>query len=220
LIGLIVPAAGSGSRFGSDVPKQFLDFHGKRLYQHALEAFAPFVSEAVLVVPEAWDSTIREETSGISTAFHLSVITGGAQRQDSVYCGLKALSPGIGMVLIHDAVRPYVTPEVISRVIEVTRQGKACIPVLPVSETVKEVESDLVVQTLDRQSLRLVQTPQGFDKDILLEAFNRAAQEAFYGTDESVLVERMGWPVRVVPGDQRNIKITWKEDLLPSGERS
>jgi 2-C-methyl-D-erythritol 4-phosphate cytidylyltransferase len=219
LIGLVLPAAGSGSRIGSEIPKQFIEFQGKRLYRHALDAFLPFVSEVVVVVPEAWVQTIREETSEAGKSLPLYVTAGGRQRQDSVRCGLMALSSAVEIVLIHDAARPYVSSSLIGRVIEGARRSKACIPVVSVSETVKEVNGEQVVGTLDRERLRLVQTPQGFEARLLREAFDRAASEAFYGTDESMLVERMGWPVTVVAGDQGNIKVTWKEDFLQIGGR-
>jgi 2-C-methyl-D-erythritol 4-phosphate cytidylyltransferase len=214
LIGLVLAAAGTGSRLGAEIPKQFIDFLGKRLYRHALDEFLPFVSEAVVVVPGTWEETIRSETRELDPSRKIRVTAGGGQRQDSVCRGFTLLSPAVEIVLIHDAARPHITALLINRVIEGTRRAKACIPALPVSETVKVVENERVVRTLDRQKLRLVQTPQGFDAGLLREAFDSASREGFYGTDEAMLVERLGKPVLVVPGDQRNIKITWKEDLL------
>jgi len=114
---------------------------------------------------------------------------------------------------VHDAARPYVTANLITLVIEEARRSGACIPGLPVSQTVKEVAGSRVIRTLDRTSLVLAQTPQGFRRNILLQAFERAEKDGFYGTDESILVERIGLPVSVVEGEPRNIKITFKQDV-------
>ena len=117
------------------------------------------------------------------------------------------------MVLIHDAARPFVSSQLIARVIEKTSRHHACVPVLPVGETIKEVESERVVRTLDRQCLRFAQTPQGFEINLLKRAFETALREDFHATDEATLVERLGEPVYVVTGESGNIKVTWKEDL-------
>jgi len=115
--------------------------------------------------------------------------------------------------LIHDAARPFTSSELISRVIEKTRRHQACVPVLPVRDTLKEVRGGRIVRTLDRESLSLVQTPQGFEINLLTRAFKQARKDGFYATDESTLVERLGSPVHVVAGERSNLKVTWKEDL-------
>jgi 2-C-methyl-D-erythritol 4-phosphate cytidylyltransferase len=139
--------------------------------------------------------------------------TGGPERQDSVYHGLCRLSDQVEIVLVHDAARPFVSAPLVGRIIEGARRYRACIPALPVGETVKEVQRGQVVQTLDRRDLLIAQTPQGFEADLLRKAFEQARKEAFLGTDESMLVERLGLSVHVVEGEPENRKITWKEDL-------
>jgi len=212
LIGLILAAAGSGSRFGSSVPKQFLPLDGVPIYFHSLDIFEPLVNQAVIVVPSRWKDQVYQETRDSWGADRIRVEEGGEHRQDSVRRGLASL-PAVDIILIHDAARPFVTGGLISRVIDETRRTGACVPGLPISETVKQVRNSTVVQTLDRNSLVLVQTPQGFQREVLAKAIEKACEEGFYGTDEAVLVERSGHPVAVIPGEPGNIKITVKRDL-------
>ncbi len=213
MIGLVLAAAGSGSRFGSDIPKQFLPLEGKPLYFHALECFSPFFDSAVIVFPEGWGETVEHQVKSLSYRDRLLLEMGGPRRQDSVYKGLNRLGEEIEMVLVHDAARPFTSSELISSVIEQTRQHQACVPVLPVRDTLKEVSDGRIVRTLDREGLSLVQTPQGFEIKLLKRAFQQAIQDGFYGTDEATLVERLGSPVHVVAGERSNLKITCKEDL-------
>lgn len=208
-----MPAAGSGSRFGTDLPKQFIPLRGKPVYLHALDVLAPFCGQCVLLVPSGWEERVGSEIQGLPYRDRLLVEVGGPERQDSVYRGLKRLSDRVRVVLVHDAVRPFVSPGLVTRVIEGARRYRACIPTLPVKETVKEVREGKVIRTVERQGLHLVQTPQGFQAQLLKEAFEQALRDRFYGTDESMLVERLGVPVHTVEGEAGNIKITWKEDL-------
>jgi len=142
------------------------------------------------------------------------VVEGGEERQDSVLNGFKMINPKkAGIVLVHDGVRPLVSKDLITRVIEVAFKKGAVIPALPLEDTVKEVTGKQVLRTLERQELFKIQTPQGFSYSILKKALDKAQAEGYYGTDEAVLVERIGEKVAVVPGDPRNIKITVPEDL-------
>lgn len=213
MIGLILVAAGSGTRFGSEIPKQFTLLRGKPLYQHAWEPFASRVDEGVVVVPQGWQVRVREELGRLPRAAGLAVEVGGPERQDSVQLGLLRLSPAVRTVLVHDAVRPFVSAGLVQRVLEATLRHGACIPALPVAETVKRVARDRVVETLDRGQLYLVQTPQGFEVGLLRRAFEQARRDDFRGTDEASLVERLGAPVHVVEGEPGNVKVTWRNDL-------
>jgi 2-C-methyl-D-erythritol 4-phosphate cytidylyltransferase len=213
LIGLVLAAAGTGSRFGSNIPKQFTPLEGKPIYLHALECFIEVIDEAAIVVPDDWIEEVQKQVQDLPYVGKLILEPGGPQRQDSVYQGLGRLSDKIEMALVHDAARPFPSSNLISQVIDGTRQHEACVPVLPVGDTVKEVRNQQIVRTLDRNSMVLVQTPQGFKMSLLKLAFESAIKEGFYGTDESTLVERLGIPVHVVPGEGTNVKITWKEDL-------
>lgn len=216
MIGLILAAAGAGSRFGASIPKQFAEAEGKPLYLHSLESFKDFYQEAVIVIPESWQTRVEDQIQSLPDRETLIVETGGRERQDSVARGLSRLSEQVRLVLVHDAARPFPSRELISRVIEQTRSRRACIPAIPVRDTIKEVRDGRVEKTLERSHLMLAQTPQGFEAALLREAFERAARDGFYGTDESSLVERLGVSVAVVPGESSNIKVTWKEDWRPA----
>ncbi len=211
--GLILAAAGSGSRFGSDVPKQFLELHGKPVYLLALEAFLPFVGEAVVVVPAAMKAQVQRQLDACHLPFTPYVAIGGDRRQDSVQSGLGFLGMQVKSVLIHDAARPFVSEDLIGRVLEGTLRYGACIPILPVCDTVKVVEADFIARTLDRKSLGLAQTPQGFERSLLEDAFSEGARLGIEATDEAALVECQGYKVRVVAGEKSNVKITWQSDL-------
>ena len=213
MIGLVLAAAGTGSRFGSNTPKQFTQLDGKPLYLHALERFLGVFDEAVIVLPNDWVEGVKTQVQDSPYGDKLILETGGSQRQDSVYQGLLRLSESHEIVLVHDAARPFPSSDLISRVIEGTQQHEACVPALPVGDTVKEVQNTRVARTLDRENLVLAQTPQGFKMALLKSAFESAMKEGFYGTDESTLVERLGVPVHVIPGEGTNVKITLKEDL-------
>jgi len=219
----IVVAAGKGTRFGGDLPKQFLNIGGQTVLETAVEAFEkhPAVDQIVVVTGGGF-VMLCEELCG-RFAKVSKILTGGAQRQDSVYEGLKTVTDGL--VLVHDGARPFVTGDVIDRVLEGAYNQGACVPCVPVKDTVrqaletgKEAGQEAVPQgrssrTLDRSALFSVQTPQGFEVCLLKEAFAKAYEEGFSGTDDASLVERLGHPVALAEGDYANIKITTREDL-------
>lgn len=214
MIGLVLAAAGTGSRFGSETPKQFVSYQGKSLYIHALDRFYRLVDEIVIVLPEGWRDYVANQIQELSYKEKLILQTGGVRRQESVHCGVLRLSENIRTVLVHDAVRPFVSPKLIYQVIQGVKSHRVCVPVFPIADTVKEIHGDRVVQTMDRQQLRLSQTPQGFEAVLLKKALQKAVADRFYGTDESSLVERLGVGVRIIPGERCNIKVTWEEDLV------
>lgn len=210
----IIVAAGSGSRFNSTTPKQFLDLKGKPVVIHALEAFAASsaVDEMILVVPEAY----MDEFVRVSRPFTLRklrhIVPGGETRVESVKRGFHEASPGSAVVAIHDGARPLVSAAEIEATINAAADSGAACLAAPVTDTVKEVKDGIVVRTIDRENLRRALTPQAFHYEILREALDSvAADEAF--TDESSIVERLGHPVSIVEGSARNIKITHPEDL-------
>jgi len=145
----------------------------------------------------------------------VTVVAGGAERQDSVANGLAAVADDVEIVLIHDGVRPFIRRDVIQRLIETARDKGACVVAMPLKETIKRVDENMcVAETVDRSVLWGAQTPQVFRFDIIREAFEKAMREGFYGTDDTVLVERLGHSVSIVEGDYHNIKITTTEDLV------
>ena len=209
-VSAIIVAAGEGKRFGS--PKQFASLGGKAVLDWCLEAFESHeeVDEVVLVVKdEAKGKEYLPRYRKVS-----AVVKGGEKRQDSVLSGFQQLDPDhTEIVLVHDGVRPFIRSALISRVIQAARERGAAIPVIPIEDTIKIVEGEDVKQTLERERLFRVQTPQAFLYSTLKKALDKAIQEGFYGTDEASLVERAGERVTVIPGDVRNIKVTTPEDL-------
>lgn len=213
-VAAILVAAGSGVRLGAQLPKAFCLVAGKTLLEHALERFVghPEVADVVVVAPA------HHLAEAIAIAGTATVVAGGETRQHSVANGLAALPDrlpeGVDAVLIHDVARPFVPAEVITRVITALRAGAvAVIPALPVTDTIKRVDGDdLVVDTLARNRLRAVQTPQGFRRSILVAA-HAAAVDA-QSTDDAALVEAAGHPVVVVEGADESFKITRPWDLV------
>ena len=211
----IVPAGGSGTRMGGTVPKQFQSLKGKPILYHTIKTLqnCETISEIILVVPEK-----EYETANIDWLRKLEivkkVVIGGEKRQDSVYNGFCEVSQDSEIVLVHDGVRPFLSQKMIADSIDAAREYGAAITAIPVHDTIKRVDtSGLVSQTIDREGLWRVQTPQAFRYSLLLDAFNKAKSENFYGTDEGALIEHLGEPVKIVEGLEQNIKITRPEDL-------
>jgi 2-C-methyl-D-erythritol 4-phosphate cytidylyltransferase len=215
----IIPAAGSGSRFGGQIPKQFIEIAGAPIIIHTLRKFDECEDIGAIVV-----ALRREEIERFERALRAHKIRkpvrladGGAERSDSILNALESASefrPEI--VAVHDAVRPFVTPERISAVIARAREIGAAILAMPATDTIKEVDDGLIRRTLDRRRVWRAQTPQAFRYDLLMRA-NEEARAAdlppAQATDDSFLVERLGAPVAVVEGMANNIKITTPEDL-------
>ncbi len=210
----IIVAAGSGERMGVTTPKQFMLIREKPVLAHTIERFQECddIDDLVIVVPKGKVAYCMDE---IVEKWRLDKVVecveGGRERQDSVHNGLVA-SRG-QLVCVHDGVRPVVTPELISECAGSARAYGAAVAAVPVRDTVKKVDGNKVLLTLDRSQLWEVQTPQAFDRELLVRAFESAMKESFYGTDESSLVERIGASVHVVMGSYDNIKITGLEDL-------
>ena len=214
-VGAIIPAAGRGKRIGSSVPKQFLEIKGKPLLHHTLTVFASckLIDYVVLVMPRADVGEIGEDWLNKYEIVR-KVVVGGEQRQDSVYNGFSSLEEGTDIVVVHDGVRPFTTPQMIIATVEAAQQHGAAITAIPVSDTVKQAADGFVKQTVSRDGLWRVQTPQAFQCGLLQQAFKKAKKDSYYGTDEGSLVEYLGERVKIVPGSELNIKITRKEDLV------
>lgn len=214
----VIPAGGTGKRMGSAVPKQFLMLGEGPLILHALLAFerAPSVAEVILVVPrDERARALSEVVERYGLKKVLKVVAGGATRQESVYHGLKETEEDTEIVVVHDAVRPFVTEEMIERSIATARRDGGAIVAVPMKDTPKQVGPDGKIQrTLDRSGLWLAQTPQTFRRAILLEAYRKAEVDRLHATDDAALVERLGHPVGIVAGNWENIKITTPEDLV------
>jgi len=211
----IIPAAGRGRRMGSERPKQYLLLGGRPLLWHPLNCFetSPSIGAVVLVVGEEDLDYCRREILE-AFGFHKvrQLVPGGRARWESVQAGLQRTGPEDEIVLVHDAVRPFVSHALLDRLIQATVEHGAAIPGVPVKETIKVVAEGRIVQTPDRAGLWCAQTPQAFRRELLLEAHARApAGEPV--TDDAMLVERLGHSVQVVEGEDHNLKITTPEDL-------
>ena len=229
---VIVPAAGLGTRMGSPSStkarkrapsKQFKELGGVPILLHTLRKFvaSPEVYEIIVALR-------KDEIAGFRTQLEkqypeildkrLQLVEGGEHRQDSVASALAAVAADADdIVLIHDGVRPFVTPEIIAEVIAAAQKHGAAIAGMPAVDTIKQVdrtaEGALIKATIPRASIVMAQTPQGFRYSILKKAFEDAAADGFVGTDEASLIERSGHPVAVVMGSPRNLKITTPGDL-------
>jgi 2-C-methyl-D-erythritol 4-phosphate cytidylyltransferase len=225
-VGAIVVAGGSGTRFGSETPKQFLSIGGIPIVLRALRPFASQrdIGHVVLVLPQAFAATppdfLRDLTRAADAATPssstLTIVPGGPHRGDSVRAGISALPPECTIVLVHDGARPFVNHRIIDAVIECVRQGEAGVPAVPLSDTLKEASAEdptHISRTRPRERLWRAQTPQGFPRRVLEEAHARAARLRRRATDDAALVEAMGFPVRLIPGYLTNIKITTPEDF-------
>ena len=214
-VGAIIPAAGRGKRIGASVPKQFLEIQGEPLLHHTLTVFASckLIDYVVLAMPRADVDEMGEDWLNKYEIVR-EVVVGGEQRQDSVYNGFNSLEKGTDIVVVHDGVRPFTTPQMITATVEAAQQHGAAITAIPVSDTVKQAVDGFVKQTVSRDGLWRVQTPQAFQCGLLQQAFKKAKKDSYYGTDEGSLVEYLGERVKIVPGSELNIKITRKEDLV------
>ncbi len=214
-VGAIVAAAGRGERLGPGAAKALRPIGGVPMFLYAVEALAwsSFVDLVVVAAAPAELPEVRAALTSHEFTADVQIVPGGDTRQESVACALAALPADIDAVLVHDAARPFVPTDVVDAVVATIRGGAcAVVPVLPVVDTVKEVGTDdLVRSTLDRSSLRAVQTPQGFARDVLEQAHGKAEGDA---TDDAGLVERLGLPVTVVPGSEYAFKVTRPLDLL------
>ena len=201
------------------LPKPLLALGGRTILQHSVAAFDrhPAVSELVVVLPSEWVDSAASIVG--PTSRDCACVAGGAQRHDSVRAGFSRLSAAVDVVLIHDAARPFAGAALIDRVLAATRDIGAAVPALPARDTVKQVDSQgNVAVTIPRGDVWLAQTPQGFQRGVLEQAMRAAdGREA---TDEAVLVERAGHPVRVVQGDEGNVKITTPDDLSAARART
>lgn len=217
MICAVIVAGGSGSRMQSPVKKQYLHLNGLPMLCHTLMAFGRYsaVDRIVLVVPPddlQWCRTHIVAPAAMHRDVHL--VAGGRRRQASVTNGLAAAAATAGIVMIHDGVRPFVRPSLIDACLAGVAATGACIPAIPATDTLKQVdENGVVVRTLDRRHIRLAQTPQTFAIDLIRRAHQLADRHGFTATDDASVAEFAGETVTVVPGDRENIKITTAQDL-------
>ena len=212
---IIIVAGGSGTRFGARLPKQFLDLDGTPILMRTIQAFGENRDgsfDVILTLPEGqmdlWRSLCEQQGFDLPHR----VVPGGETRWHSVKHALDSLggASDIDVIAVHDGVRPLVTPDLISRVLDAAREGGAAIPVVTLNDSVRQLDGD-GSHALDRSMLRAVQTPQAFDARLLLEAYGQPFDPTF--TDDASVVECLGHEVTLVEGDPRNLKITRPMDL-------
>lgn len=217
-VGVVIVAAGLGTRLGGDTPKQFRPLAGVPMLLRSIRPFASHpdvrglavvLSAEAAAAPPAW----LAELSGPA----LRLVPGGVERTDSAMAGMAALDPECGIVLIHDAARPFVERGVIDAVVARAREGKGAVPAVPVGDTLKDAAAPelggAVTRTVPRDGLWRAQTPQGFPRAFLEQAYAAARASGKTATDDAALVEAIGAPVTLVAGSERNIKVTTALDL-------
>jgi len=214
-LAVIVPAGGVGTRFGSRLPKQFVKLGRAPIMVATVGHFTrhPAVIAIVVAAPEIHVERTRRALAPITRRAPVMVVQGGGMRQDSVWLALQAVPRTADIIVVHDAVRPLITRGLIDAVVKAAAEAGAAICALPITETIKRVRQDVVEATLDRSELWAVQTPQAFRAALLREAHEKARRDGVVGTDDAVLVERLGHQVRVVRGLVENVKITTPDDL-------
>jgi 2-C-methyl-D-erythritol 4-phosphate cytidylyltransferase len=206
---VVIPAAGSGSRFGGDVPKQFRLLAGKPIVQRVLERFIldDRVDRVVIAVSEMLLSSVKQTADD-----RVQFVAGGETRLQSVVAGVEKAGE-CDLIAVHDSVRPFFAPETFHAVLDAAAETGAALPVFPLAETIHQLEAGRIVATPDRSALVAAQTPQCFRSGILRDVLARAVRESDDATDEAGLAARYGYEVRAVPGDSLNFKITRPEDL-------
>lgn len=224
-VAALIVAAGRGLRAGGETPKQYRELAGRPVLQHALAPFLaePAISHIITVIGPGDDEFYAQSVGGLSATKLMAPVTGGETRQDSVRLGLQALAADDfdGIILIHDAARPFVSPDLIGRALAAGRDNLAAIPALAVTDTIKRIDgAGCVVETPPRDRLVSVQTPQVFRFRPLLAAHEAASASGLTGfTDDAALMEWAGHPVATFPGDAQNVKLTHPQDFATATER-
>ena len=202
---VIIPAAGAGSRFGGEIPKQFRQLAGQPVLLNTIERFfmTQEVAQIVVAVAEPLLANVKQTD-------RVRFVAGGATRQDSVTNAFRAVEGEYELVAVHDAVRPFFRLATFRALLEAAREHGASVPVMPLTDTIHEVRDGAIARTLDRTALVAAQTPQCFRYEVLRDVLEKGGSGA---TDEASLAARLGYTVRVLPGDPHNIKITHPDDL-------
>jgi len=208
---VIIPAGGTGTRFGAGIPKQFQLLAGKPILQHVIERFLADEDVVKIIVPVVEAALPGVERSPLE---RVQFVAGGATRLQSVARGFEAATGDYDLVGVHDAVRPFFRSSVFRAVLAAASESGAAFPALPVTDTIHVLEDGRISRTLDRSTLAAAQTPQCFRSDVLRDVLQRATAAGDDGTDEAGLAARYGYVVKAVPGDAMNVKITRPEDLV------
>ena len=207
----IITAAGSGRRFGE--AKQFKKLHGKPLYQYSLDTFikSRLFDEIILVIPNSIQEKAQKEIKKKYSS-QVSLVIGGPDRQDSVKNAIQNSNPNIDLVVIHDAARPFITKKLIEECIFACETSDGAIIAMQPHDTIKFSKDNIVEKTIDRSNIWMAQTPQAFNKQKILKAYSSREFGDLVVTDESSLMEKLGYKIMIVPGTGKNFKITTLDD--------
>jgi 2-C-methyl-D-erythritol 4-phosphate cytidylyltransferase len=215
-VAAIIAAAGEGLRMGSLTRKQFLLLEGVPVIAYSVKLFLghPAVKEIIIVVPPGEKDAVKALIRTYYSSGQYILVEGGETRQESISLGLKAVSIDIDLVAVHDAARPLATADLLNRLVEAAAEKGAVVPVVLINDTAKEIDSSgYIISTPDREKLRLVQTPQVFRREILVNAYQEASRKGHMATDDASLVELSGAKVLTIPGEVNNLKLTSPRDL-------
>lgn len=212
---VIIVAAGSGKRMNMDINKQFIKLNEKEIIAHTIEIFYKNenIDEIIVCIKKEEEEFFREKIINRYNFKNIKIAYGGKERQDSIYNGLKLIDSRCEIVLIHDGARPFVSNIIINNSIKTAREKKAVVVGMPVKDTIKFVDNGNIKDTPNRENLWSAQTPQSFEYKLIMRAYEEAYKHHYYGTDDSMLVEKIGQKVTMIMGSYDNIKITSPEDI-------
>ena len=213
----VIVAAGKGKRMGTEISKQFLPLGGKEILAHTVQKFekAKNIRDIILVTGADSLQDVQEMAQEYGWEKIVSIVAGGKERHDSVWNGLQQVAADTEIILIHDGVRPFVTEDILNISIETALEMGGCVAGVPAKDTIKVCDGEnIAIATPDRSTLCQIQTPQTFRKERIVKAYEQAKEDGFVGTDDASFAEHCGYPVKVIMGSYRNIKITTKEDLI------
>lgn len=213
----VIVAAGKGKRMGTEISKQFLPLGGKEILAHTVQKFekAKNIRDIILVTGADSLQDVQEMAQEYGWEKIVSIVAGGKERHDSVWNGLQQVAADTEIILIHDGVRPFVTEDILNISIETALEMGGCVAGVPAKDTIKVCDGEnIAIATPDRSTLWQIQTPQTFRKERIVKAYEQAKEDGFVGTDDASFAEHCGYPVKVIMGSYRNIKITTKEDLI------
>jgi 2-C-methyl-D-erythritol 4-phosphate cytidylyltransferase len=212
---VVIPAAGQGKRMNAGKNKQFIELEQVPIIIHTLKVFQKHTmcSGIILVINDQEKEDFQKLLEKYDVTKIKAIVSGGSERQYSVYNGLHAVDKG-ELVLVHDGARPFISHNRIEDLVEKAYETGAATLAVPVKDTIKRVENGEVIETVERSTLWSVQTPQAFKLELILAAHQHANQESYLGTDDASLIERIGKPVSIILGDYTNIKLTTPDDLL------
>jgi len=212
----VIPSAGKGERMKANKPKQFLEIKGTPLLIHTLLKFEkhPQVDAVILSVSNEFINLTKKLVSSYNLKKVLKIVEGGKTRQESVFNGVKASPTETEIFLIHDAVRPFISSDLIGKIIKTAKDFGTGIPAIPVRDTLNKVSKEEIIENIDRTGLFCIQTPQGIRADILKDLLEKAQREKLVFSDESTLLLHYGYKAKIVEGSFLNFKITYPEDLF------